>query len=457
MSDPKNARPEAHTSEKASAAAPSSDGGADKPLSDNGDSAIHPGLAAALKASLDYAQHGLASGSPEESLQEQTQSPSDSSPEENAPANESPLGEPEPHGVPPASENNARESFQDSGMESTAVPATEELHTAAVLQTSSPRSGTADMMEESENKEPASPPESPDSPMQSDSSPEAASAVPESREEDDEDEDYDEEDEEEEGDRPMTLRDHLNELRKRVFRAFLFALAGFAVCYPFAKKITIFLLTPLNAVKPSDLPFIYTAPAEAFFTEVKIAFVAGLFLTSPLIFYQLWAFVAPGLYKEEKHYILPIALFSAFFFISGGAFCYFIAFPFIFEFFMSYNSEFLKAMLAISTTLNFVLQLLLAFGIVFELPLFAFFLSRLGIINADMLRRFRRYAILIMLIVAAILTPPDVVSQLLMAGPLMVLYEVSILIAAVFGKKKTHSDAGDSSEESPDPDLPEEA
>lgn len=507
MSEPKNVRPKAHTSPDSSAApepgtakndcpqnvAPDArplasstpdsanedcrtvpppanapdDIAGDNSLSDNGDSAIHPGLAAALKTSQAYAQRGLAD-SPKEPVQEQTQPgplPSGSSPEENSTSSESSSGGPDPHSAtaPLASDRDAPESSQGSAMEGAAVPSTEEFHTAAVLETSSPRSGAAGMTEASENKEPASPSESLDSPIQEG----AASAGGDHREENGEKAPYaddapdsdeeEEEEEEEEGDSPMTLRDHLNELRKRVFRAFLIALAGFAVCYPFAKEISIFLLTPLNKVKPSDLPFIYTAPAEAFFTEMKIAFVAGLFLTSPFIFYQIWAFVAPGLYKEEKHYILPVALFSAIFFVSGGAFCYFIAFPFIFDFFMSYNSEFLKAMLAISTTLNFVLQLLLAFGIIFELPLFAFFLSRLGIINADMLRRFRRYAILIMVIVAAILTPPDVISQLLMAGPLLVLYEVSILIAAIFGKKKSKGGAEDSPDETPDPDLSEDA
>lgn len=260
------------------------------------------------------------------------------------------------------------------------------------------------------------------------------------------DDNVEDEEAEDEEDRPMTLRDHFRELRKRFFYAFLCAVAGFSVCYPFAKEISEVLLQPLILAMPKGTSFIYTTPAEAFFTELKIAFVAGIFVTSPLIFYQIWAFVAPGLYKEEKMYVLPVSFFSAAFFIGGGLFCYLVVFPLAFAFFMSYSTGFLQAMLAISSTLSFVLQLLLAFGLVFELPLFVFFLARLGIVTADMMRKFRRYAILVMVIVAAILTPPDVMSQTLMAGPLLILYELSIFIAALFGKKKAVAEEQDEEE-----------
>lgn len=237
-------------------------------------------------------------------------------------------------------------------------------------------------------------------------------------------------------DQPMSLRDHLRDLRKRVLRAFLFMLAGFLICYPFAERLFGLLVEPLVKAMPKTSTFIFTNPPEAFFTYLKVAFVAGIFLASPLVFYQIWAFIAPGLYKEEKLYIIPVAFCSALFFTLGGAFCYFIGLPFVFEFFMSYNTGLIQAMPSLKETLSFVLQLLLAFGLVFELPLFIFFLSRLGIVTADMMRRFRRYSVLVNIIVAAILTPPDVMSQLLMAGPLIILYEISIIIAAVFGKKK---------------------
>ena len=153
-----------------------------------------------------------------------------------------------------------------------------------------------------------------------------------------------------------------------------------------------------------------------------MAFVTGLFVTSPYIFYQIWAFISPGLYEEEKKGLLPIALLSAIFFIGGGVFCYFIVFPYAFNFFLGFSSEQIQAMPRITDYLDFVIKLLLAFGLIFEMPLFSFFLSRMGLITAQMMRKARRYAVLCIFIVAAILTPPDVVSQL--------------LVAAAFGRKK---------------------
>lgn len=272
---------------------------------------------------------------------------------------------------------------------------------------------------------------------------------------DDEDEDEDEDGAEDGDDKPMSLRDHLRELRKRLLRAFLWMIGGFLICYPFAEDLFGLLMEPLIRAMPKTSHFIFTNPPEAFFTYMKVAFVAGIFLASPMVFYQIWAFVAPGLYKEEKVYIVPVAAFSAVFFTCGGAFCYFIGLPFVFEFFMSYNTGLIQAMPSLKETLSFVLQLLLAFGLVFELPLFIFFLSRLGIVTADMMRRFRRYSVLVNVILAAILTPPDVMSQMLMAGPLIILYEISILIAAIFGKKKpqkeeeSDDDADEEDEEEP--------
>lgn len=258
---------------------------------------------------------------------------------------------------------------------------------------------------------------------------------------DDDDEDNEnEEDEEDEADKPLSLKEHLLELRKRVFWMFMWALIGFAVCYPFATEIFKFLQQPLLDALPKGSTFIFTGPSEGFFTELKVAFVAGIFVTSPMIFFQVWRFIAPGLYEEEKMFIAPLAFFSALFFISGATFCYFIAFPFIFKFFMSYSTDFIAAMPSLKESLSFVLQLLLAFGLVFEMPLFVFFLAKLGIVTADMMRSFRRYSIVLIFIVATVLTPPDVFSQCLMAGPMLLLYELSIFVAATFGRKSKASD-----------------
>ena len=239
-----------------------------------------------------------------------------------------------------------------------------------------------------------------------------------------------------EEERPMTLLEHLGELRRRLVRGFLAILIGFFACYGFAQQLFYYLSLPLLKVMPADSKFIYTGVAEGFFVDMKVAFVAGVFVACPFLFYQIWAFIAPGLYEEEKKYIIPLALSSALFFVLGGVFCYFGVFPFAFEFFMSYSTDNIVAMLSINEYLSFALKMVLAFGLIFEMPLFSFFLARMGIITAQKMRDVRKYAVLAIFVVAAILTPPDVFSQLMMAGPMLVLYEVSIWVAALVGKKK---------------------
>ena len=253
---------------------------------------------------------------------------------------------------------------------------------------------------------------------------------------------------EEEDDRPMGLMDHLSELRGRLVRCTVAVMVGFIACWAVVDPIFDALVDPLLKVLPDGSHAIYTTLPEGFFTRMHIAFVAGVFVSSPVIFYQIWSFIAPGLYEEEKRHILPVAFMSAVFFVSGGAFCYFIVFPQAFAFFVSYATDSIVAMPKVSDYLSFVLKLILAFGLVFEMPLFAFFLARMGIITAELMRRVRRYAILAIFIVAAILSPPDVVSQLLMAAPMLVLYEISIYVAVAFGKKPAAKD--DESEEKAD-------
>ncbi len=235
---------------------------------------------------------------------------------------------------------------------------------------------------------------------------------------------------------PMTLLGHLDELRKRLVRCSIAVGIGFLACYGFAEQLFGYLVAPLVAVMPASSKLIFTALPEAFFTYIKISVVAGIFLTCPYIFYHIWAFIAPGLYEEEKKYIIPMALVSALFFATGAAFGYFIVFPFAFDFFISFNNETIQAMPKLGDYLDFSLRLLIAFGLIFEMPLFAFFGARIGLLTANFMRKGRKIAILCFFIVAAILTPPDVVSQVLMAGPLIILYEISILIALVFARSK---------------------
>jgi sec-independent protein translocase protein TatC len=232
----------------------------------------------------------------------------------------------------------------------------------------------------------------------------------------------------------MSLFGHLQDLRKRLTRCAIAMLVGFLACYAFAGKLLKVLMQPmLDALKQSH--FIYTLPTEAFFTEMKVAFVAGIFACSPYIFYQIWQFVAPGLYSHERKWIMPIAFFSAFCFTTGAMFGYFVVFPFGFEFFASYASDILMFTPKLDEYLDFVLKLLFAFGIVFELPLFIFFLAKLGIVTHVGLRAKRKFAILGAFIIAAALTPPDAISQTMMAVPLCILYELGIWMAYFFGKK----------------------
>ncbi len=235
---------------------------------------------------------------------------------------------------------------------------------------------------------------------------------------------------------PMTLLEHLKEFRKRLTRVVLIVFIGFFVCYNFAELAYNLLALPLKNAMPEGSSFIYTSPPGAFFVYLKVSLVLSFFATSPYSFYQIWAFVAPGLYKEEKRMLIPLSFFSAFFFISGATFCYYLVFPIAFQFFMGFATDAIVPMISIEEYLSFVLKLLIAFGLVFEMPLFSFFLARLGLLTAQRMRKWRKYAVLVIFILAAILTPPDIFSQLLMALPMLVLYEVSVFIAALVAKKK---------------------
>lgn len=239
----------------------------------------------------------------------------------------------------------------------------------------------------------------------------------------------------------MGLLDHLDDLRRRLTRCAVALLVGFLACYGFAEEIFNFLVVPLRPYLPQGSGLIFTSPPEAFFTYMLAAAVAGLFLVSPYVFYQLWLFVAPGLYKHERKWVIPIALFSALFFVTGASFAYLVVFPYAFQFFMSYARDIIQAQLKMEEYLAFTLKLMVAFGIAFELPLFVFFLARLGMVTAKSLRKFRQYAILIIFIVAAILTPPDVISQLAMAAPLCLLYELSIWVAHFFSTRQDPAEA----------------
>jgi sec-independent protein translocase protein TatC len=229
---------------------------------------------------------------------------------------------------------------------------------------------------------------------------------------------------------------HLDELRKRLIRCFIAVGVGFVAAFGFKEQLFKILVHPLVSVMKEGQTLIYTGLPEAFFTYLKVALLAGLILASPVLIYQFWMFVAPGLYRKERRILVPIVLLSSFFFIGGALFGYFIVFPWGFKFFLGFATETIRPLPSMKEYFGFAAKMLLAFGLVFELPLVLTFLARLGIVSVDFLKKNRKYALLIFFAGAAILTPPDVVTQIMMALPLIVLYEISIIGAKIFGRKK---------------------
>jgi sec-independent protein translocase protein TatC len=236
-------------------------------------------------------------------------------------------------------------------------------------------------------------------------------------------------------DEKLPFTAHLEELRRRLIICFSAIGVGFVISYLFSRRLFEILMRPLLAAMPPEEKLVYTGLPEAFFTYLKVAFLAGILLSVPVIMYQLWMFIAPGLYDKEKRLVLPIVFLSSLFFLGGALFGYFVVFPFGFKFFMGFASDYIRPLPSMKEYLSFSAKLLFAFGIVFELPLFVTFLAKLGIVDVHFLKTKRKYAILLFFVFASILTPPDVITQIMMAGPLIVLYEVSILGAKVFGKK----------------------
>lgn len=241
----------------------------------------------------------------------------------------------------------------------------------------------------------------------------------------------------------LPFTSHLEELRSRLITCVIAVGIGFCISYLFKEHLFQILVRPLVTVMGKGDKLIFTGLPEAFFTYLKVALLSGLMLAAPVILYHFWMFVAPGLYTEEKRMLIPIVVLSSVFFVGGALFGYFIVFPFGFKFFLGFANETIHALPSMKEYLGFSSKLLLAFGLVFELPLVLTFMAKLGMVTADLLKKNRKYALLLFFIGAAILTPPDVVTQIMMAFPLMLLYEISILGAIIFGKKKTDENETD--------------
>lgn len=237
----------------------------------------------------------------------------------------------------------------------------------------------------------------------------------------------------------MPFLEHLGELRVRIVRSLIALLVGLLISFPFASRVVDWLARP---IQQSGNPLVFLAVTEAFWVQMKVALFVGLFIASPAILWQVWAFVSPGLYGHEKKYAAPFVLIGSLMFIAGGAFSLLIVTPNAVAFLLSYSRPGLQPMISIGSYIDFLLKFTLAFGAVFEIPIAITLASRLGLVTPKGLAKNRKYAILGAFVAAAILTPtPDVVNQTMMAGPIILLYEVGIVCARVFGRRRPPAEA----------------
>jgi sec-independent protein translocase protein TatC len=235
----------------------------------------------------------------------------------------------------------------------------------------------------------------------------------------------------------MSFLEHLDELRRRIVYALLSIVGGFLIACLFISRIFDFIMTPMQAALSKGQTLIFTEPTEALMLYLKMALLVGILIASPGVMTQVWLFVAPGLYANEKKLAIPFVLMSSFFFVAGAVFSHYVVFPLTWAFFQSFASDKLSFMPRIEPAFGLYVKLMLTFGLIFQMPTLVLFLARLGIITARFLIRNMKYAILIMFIIGAVLSPgTDPVGQALMAGPMFILYLISIGLAWIFGKKK---------------------
>jgi sec-independent protein translocase protein TatC len=234
----------------------------------------------------------------------------------------------------------------------------------------------------------------------------------------------------------MTFLEHLEDLRKRLFYSFIALFVGLVPAWFFHIELFNILARPVTQYLPEGTKLTFIKLTAPFMLYIKVSFLASLFLSSPFIFYQLWMFIAPGLYKKEKKYVVPFVLFTTVFFSAGAVFGYFVVFPFACRFFLSMGAEF-EPVITANDYFSLALRVLLGIAIVFELPTLSFFLSRMGILTARWMVKNFKYAVLFVFVIAAIITPtPDWMTQSIIAFPMLALYGLSILIALIFGKRK---------------------
>ncbi|MDZ4677232.1 MAG: twin-arginine translocase subunit TatC [Oligoflexia bacterium] len=236
----------------------------------------------------------------------------------------------------------------------------------------------------------------------------------------------------------MTIAEHLSDLRVRLITTAYILLGGFALCYGFSEYIFNFLRDPIVPYLPAaDKGLHFTGPFEKFMAHMKVSFLAGVILTSPLWLYQIWKFIAPGLYLKEKKYAAGFVFSGISLFVGGSAFAYYVVLPFAFKFLLGFGGTTDTPMITISEYIDFILKFFLAFGITFELPVILVFLGIMGVIDHQFLIKNRRYAIVVLAVISAVVTPPDALSMLALLIPLVILYEISVVLVRVLTRKTT--------------------
>jgi sec-independent protein translocase protein TatC len=234
----------------------------------------------------------------------------------------------------------------------------------------------------------------------------------------------------------MTFLEHLDELRKRLTHVIAYIGIGFVACFYFHKQLYDFLAIPFNQVAPAGKRLVYTNLTDPFTMYMKVAFVGGIFLTIPFTLYEVWKFIAPGLYRKEKKYVVPFLVSSVFLFLAGGAFCYWIVLPQAYKFLMDFGSSF-DPMVKIDEYFDLTTMMLLGFGLVFEMPVIVAFLSIFGLVSAGFLWRNFKYSVVLIVALAAMLSPTgDAFNLAIWSAPMVLLYIVSIGVAALFGWRR---------------------
>jgi len=249
--------------------------------------------------------------------------------------------------------------------------------------------------------------------------------------------DGDRDDDEGDGEAKMSFLEHLDELRKRIIYSAISIFVGFLIAFLFIQQLFDFVMKPLQAGLPKGQHLVYTEPTEAFVLYLTIAGITGAVIALPLVMTQVWLFIAPGLYSHEKKMAIPFVVMSSVFFILGAAFSHYVVFPLTWKFFVSFTSDYLTFMPRIEPAFALYIKMILAFGLVFQMPTIVLFLAKMGVVTAGFLWRHTKYALLIIVIVSAIVTPDGGgVSLVAMSIPLFFLYLFSILLAWIFGKKR---------------------